>query len=61
MSKQPVDQADNAANSADSQPQMPLVAHLAELRTRFNQAMKREDFRQILDDYGKEDSLCPYS
>ncbi len=27
----------------------------AELRTRFNQALKREDFRQILDDYGKGD------
>ena len=33
----------------------------AELRTRFNQALKRDDFRQILDEYGKEDSLCPYS
>ena len=33
----------------------------AELRTRFNQALKREDFRQILDEYGKGDSLCPFS
>ena len=30
----------------------------AELRTRFNQSMKRDDFQQILDDYGKGELAC---
>ena len=30
----------------------------AELRIRFNQSMKRDDFQQILDDYGKGELAC---
>lgn len=31
----------------------------AELRARFNQALKREDFANILDEYTKGDQVCP--